>query len=88
MAKSNPLDPEILAAALAGLQQKVQRLNEQIAAVRNLMGQRGPGRPPKNEETEGTAATQPRKKRTMSAAGRKRIAEAQKKRWAAVRKAQ
>ena len=87
MAKSNPLDPEILAAALEGLQQKVQRLNEQIAAVRNLMGQRKRGRPPKTEETEGTAA-RPTKRRQLSPAARKRIAEAQKKRWAAIRKQQ
>jgi hypothetical protein len=86
MAISHSLDPEILAAALAGLQQKAQHLDEQIAAVRSLMGQRRRGRPPKTEDTA-AAATQPKKKRTLSAEAKKRIAEAQKKRWAAVRKA-
>lgn len=82
MAKSNSLDPEILAAALEGLQQKAQRLDEQIAAVRILMGQPRRGRP----KAEASSPAKPRKRRTLSVEARKRIAEAQKKRWAEYRK--
>jgi len=87
MVKSNPLHPEILAAALEGLELNVKRLDEQIAAIRTLMGRRGPGRPPSAEVTA-DQPERPKKRRKMSAEARKRIADAQKKRWAAVRKAQ
>ena len=80
----SPLDPGILAAALIGLQQKLEQLDEQIATVKSLMGQPKRSRPAKTESS--TAA--PRKRRKLSAEARKRIAEAQKKRWAAFRKQQ
>jgi hypothetical protein len=79
---------EILEAALQGLEAQKQRLDEQIAEVRAMMGQRG-GRPAKRAAGGGgNSAATSRKKRVLSAEARKRIAAAQKKRWAAFRKRQ
>ena len=83
---------EILEAALQGLESQRQRLDDQIAQVRAMMGSR-PGRPPKqsSNDSEGekrAAKTGGRKKRVLSPEARKRIAIAQKKRWAAFRKTQ
>jgi hypothetical protein len=78
---------------MAELHAERERINQAILVVERLAaGTRGKrrGRPPKwmtavdNQDGEATA---PRKKRTMSATWRKRIAAAQKKRWAE-RKAQ
>ena len=88
MARLETLDPDIIAAALAGLQQKMERLDEQIAAVRSLMGQRRRGRPRKTEAVAEQPEEHPKKRRTMSADAKKRIAEGQKTRWAAFRKEQ
>lgn len=73
-------DADILRAALAGLELQRQRLDEQITSLNARMGRKGRGRPAKAVKT--------RKKRTMSAEARKRIADAQKKRWAKYRKSQ
>jgi hypothetical protein len=81
---------EILEAALHGLEAQRQKLDEQIAQVRSLLGRRV-GRPPKsNGESAGTSSgsAAPTKRRGLSAEARKRIAAAQKKRWAAFRKNQ
>jgi hypothetical protein len=84
---------EILEAALQGLESQRQRLDSQIAQVRAMMGNR-PGRPSKqnisNDEVKPAAATKAttRKRRVLSPEARKRIAVAQKKRWAAFRKTQ
>ncbi len=80
----------ILEAALQGLEAQRQRLDEQISEVRALMGGRG-GRGSRGNgggATKATAAHRARKKRTLSPEARKRIAAAQKKRWAAFRKSQ
>ena len=66
------------------MQQKLQRLDEQIAIVRSLMGARRRGRPPKIAEPASNQA--PKKRRKLSEEAKKRIAEGQKKRWAAFRK--
>lgn len=86
---------EILEAALQGLESQKQRLDEQIAHVRGLLGTSGTGRkagrPPKNPEAQPSSAGHTpggRSKRVLSAEARKRIAAAQKKRWAAYRKSQ
>ena len=75
-------DPALLEAALEGLELQKQRIQDQIEQVRAVLG-RGPvrkGRPPvKKEEKLST-------KRVLSPAARKRIAAAQKKRWAEFRK--
>jgi hypothetical protein len=85
---------EILQAALQGLEVQRQKIEEQISHVRSIMGKRV-GRPPKKGGGGGTAAKTSaassgttRKKRVLSAEARKRIAAAQKKRWAAFRKSQ
>ena len=90
MAKSSAAPSrEILEAALQGLESQRQRLDEQIAEVRSLMGGRV-GRPARGtKEASSTASSSSgRKKRTLTPEARKRIAAAQKKRWAAFRKSQ
>ena len=86
-------NPQLLEAALEGLELQRQRLDEQISQVRGMLGGRGrggqkrggataPAEPPDTVE-KGT-----RKRRKLSAAARKRIAAAQKKRWAEYRKSE
>ena len=92
MAKLSGASPnrEILQAALQGLEAQRQKLDEQIAQVKAMMGQRV-GRPPKSVQAvaeRATANVDGRKRRTLSSEARKRIAAAQKKRWATFRKAQ
>lgn len=89
---SAPPDKEILEAALQGLEAQRAKLDEQIAHVQSLIGRRA-GRPPKSESAVSETASkrtpaQGRKKRVLSPEARKRIAAAQKKRWAAFRKSQ
>jgi hypothetical protein len=90
MAKTSAPSKEILEAALQGLEAQRQKLDEQIAQVRGMMGHRS-GRAPRAhtaERSNNSAASGHRKKRVLSAEARKRIAAAQKKRWAAFRKTQ
>jgi hypothetical protein len=76
---------EILEAALHGLEAQKQRLDEQIAQVRSMLGGRA-GKPSKAPVwTPGATNGTPRK-RILSPEARQRIAAAQKKRWAAYRK--
>jgi hypothetical protein len=73
-------DISLLAAALEGLELQKRRLDDQIAEVRALLG-KGTGRrgrPPGSGVKRGPGR--------MSAAARKRIAAAQKRRWAEYRK--
>lgn len=89
---------EILQAALQGLEGQKEKIEEQIAQVRSLLGRRV-GRPPKQDagvtgntsaktSSSSSSGGATRKKRVLSAEARKRIAAAQKKRWAAFRKTQ
>jgi hypothetical protein len=75
------IDKEILAAAIEGFEAQKTRLDARIAEIRQKLG---------GGSSEEPASSAPpaagRKRRKMSAAARKRIADAQKKRWAAVRK--
>jgi len=71
---STQLTPAIITAAIQGLEAQKQHLDAQIAELRAILS--GP-------KPTAAAAPQTAKRRTMSAAGRKRIAEAQRKRWAA-----
>ena len=72
------LDNDILAAAIEGFEAQKTRLDAQIAEIRQLMT---------GGKAETAATPEPgRKRRKMSAAGRKRIAEAQRKRWAEAKK--
>ena len=81
-------DKSILEAALQGLEAQRDKLEEQISQVRGMLG-RGPGRPAKNTRVAAASGSDgsTRPKRVLSAEARKRIAAAQKKRWAAYRKA-
>jgi hypothetical protein len=68
------LDNDILAAAIEGFEDRKKRIDAQIAEIRQLMT---------GDRTEPAATPEPeRKRRKVSAAGRKRMAEAQRKRWA------
>jgi len=81
------MDRLLLEAALEGLTAQRDRIAGQIAQLQGMMGKRGPGRPKISESLkEASAQRTPRKRRKMSAESRARIAEAQKKRWAAYRK--
>ena len=76
---------EILEAALHGLEAQKQRVDEQIAQVRSMLGGRV-GKPAKAAAWEGAATNGAARKRILSPEARQRIAAAQKKRWAAYRK--
>ncbi len=78
MPRGKLLDNAVLMAALEGLELQRQRVAGQIEQVRSLLT-------PRRGTTAVPAAAKP--KRTISAAGRKRIAEAQRRRWAALKKA-
>ncbi len=92
MAKTSGKAPgkEILEAALQGLEAQREKLDIQIAQVHAMMGRRV-GRPSKQNPVESAStvtSAKARKKRLLSPEARKRIAAAQKKRWAAFRKTQ
>ena len=71
-------DQSLLTAALEGLELQRRRIDEQIQEVRALLG-KGTGR---RGRPPGSAARAGR----LSASARKRIAAAQKRRWAEYRK--
>jgi hypothetical protein len=77
--RAQPKDNTILEMALVGYQSEAERISAKIADIKAQLGQTSPGR------TKATAADQagPQKRRTISAAGRARIAAAQRARWAA-----
>lgn len=79
-------DPALLQAALDGLEAQKARIEQQIGQVRHLLGQRRPGTNSRDGRQSGAAPE--RKARELSPAARKRIAAAQKKRWADYRKKQ
>jgi hypothetical protein len=84
-------DHSLLTAALEGLELQKQRIDEQIREVRTLLGKTPGrrGRPPGSTNGGNGANTASATKRTggrLSAAARKRIAAAQKRRWAEYRK--
>jgi len=67
------LTPEIIRAAIRGFELQIEELRALLPST--IKGELGPPTP--------IAAVPGKKKRNVSAAGRKRMAEAQKKRWAA-----
>jgi hypothetical protein len=75
---SSKLSPEIITAAIEGFEAQKRRIDEQIGELRAMLN----GGQPKAD-----GAPQKGKRRTISAAGRKRIAEAQRQRWAALKEA-
>ena len=69
---SNNLNPQIIAAAIEGFESQKKRLDAQIRELRAML----------NGGRNKSAAEPPkRKRRRISDAGRKGIAEAQRKRW-------
>ena len=69
------LSHEVIKAAIAGFEAQKERIDSKIAELRTILHHR-----------DGHAATEaPKLKRKMSAASRRRIALAQKKRWAAIK---
>lgn len=78
---------EILRYALPHLEQERDRIQAQIDHIHRQIGQRVSAPSAVASSGSGTAEA-PAKKRVLSAAARKRIAAAQKKRWAEHRKAQ
>jgi hypothetical protein len=79
--KRPTVDHTVLEMAIVGYQSQLEKLTAKIADIKAQLGQRGPGRP------KGTASSTdhagPEKRRTISKAGRARIAAAQRARWAA-----
>jgi hypothetical protein len=69
-------DTSLLQAALVGYQSKLAEIEQAMADIRKKLGTR----------TSPAAAGTPRKRRDLSAAARKRISAAQKKRWAEYKK--
>ena len=84
MPQPTAVSSELLQSALMGLEMQRQRIEEQIAQVRALLGKRGPGRPPSTNSQMDAAPTAaaPRKRSKFSAEARARMAEAQRRRWA------
>ncbi|MEO8594636.1 MAG: hypothetical protein ABI759_15065 [Candidatus Solibacter sp.] len=64
---------EIIDAAIEGFEGQKRRIDEQISELRSM----------RTRSTEPAAPEVPRPRRKMSASGRKAIAAAQRKRWAA-----
>lgn len=80
-----PTDNGLLQAALEGLELQRKRIEEQIQQVRSMLGGGG-GRGRTKSASSGGTVRPARVKRELSPAARKRIAAAQKKRWAEYRK--
>jgi len=74
------LTDEILTAAIEGFESQKVRIDTKIAALRAMLSG-GPA------ETTATPEPPKRKRRKMSAAGRKAIADSQRKRWATAKAA-
>src|ERR1700730_4926755 len=70
------INTEILTAAIEGSEEQKKRIDGQIADLRQMLG---------GGTTDGSAPEAVTPKRKMSAAARKRISAAQKKRWATSR---
>ena len=85
-----PKDNTLLEMAIVGYQSELDKISARIADIKAQLGQSGPGRPKSTATAVATATDQatPKKRSTMSAAGRARIAAAQRARWAAQKKQQ
>jgi DNA-binding protein HU-beta len=71
------LNAEIITAAIEGFESQKRRIDTQIGELRAMLS---------GGRTEGTATAEaPKGKRKVSAAARRRMAEGQKKRWAAIK---
>jgi hypothetical protein len=77
--KKSVQNDSLLSAALEGLELQKQRIEEQIREVRTLLGKGRRGRPPGSTNRKRRAGR-------LSTEARRRIAAAQKRRWAKFRK--
>lgn len=92
--QTNRLNSELLNAALLGLEEQKRRIEKHLEHVRSLLGvgadgQKRRGRPAalaKDESDTPLVARGPRKRRRFSAETRAKIAAAQQKRWARIKK--
>ncbi len=75
----------LLTAALEGLELQRRRIDEQIQEVRALLGKGKLGRPANSANSANSSQNQ-RGAGRLSPAARRRIAAAQKRRWAEYRK--
>ena len=80
------VDNSILEMAIVGYRSQLTMIAAKIADIKAQLGQRGPGRP--KAAATATDHAGPQKRRTISKAGRARIAAAQRARWAAQKKQQ
>jgi len=75
------VDNSILEMAIVAYQSEVEKISAKIADIKAQLGQPGPGRPRATPPTAaGTDHAAPAKRRTISKAGRARIAAAQRAR--------
>lgn len=85
-------DVETLEMALIGFEQKKIEIDEKISHIKSLLGTgtatKAVSSAKASKAPKAEVESAGRKKRTLSPAARKRIALAQKKRWAEHRKAQ
>lgn len=81
-------DPALLEAALEGLEGQRQRIDQQIREVQAMLGRRKPRSSAAAVGADSGFKASGGQKRQLSEAARKRIAAAQKKRWAEYRKAE
>ena len=87
--QAKPKDNTLLEMAIVGYQSRLDQISAKIADIKAQLGQRGPGRPKATVATAtGTDHAGAQKRRTISKAGRARIAAAQRARWAAQKKQQ
>jgi hypothetical protein len=87
--KAQPkVDSSILEMALVGYQSELEKVSAKIADIKAQLGQRGPGRPKGTTKAAAAEHAGPQKRRTISKAGRERIAAAQRARWAAQKQQQ
>jgi hypothetical protein len=84
--QAQPKDNTLLEMAIVGYQSQLEGISAKIADIKAQLGQSGPGRP--KAAATGTDHAGPQKRRTISKAGRARIAAAQRARWAAQKKQQ
>src|SRR5258708_142437 len=80
-------DAELMAAALFGVEHQRDESESKMAEVQRQLDGRV-GRPARSAAGVNTDAPPVRKKRTRSAAVRRRMAEAQRKRWAEIKKSE
>jgi hypothetical protein len=77
-------DTDMLAMALIGYEQQKVRIDEKIREIKGLLGGARKSAAPTGEAAAAPVRT--KRKRVLSAEARKRIATAQKRRWAEHRK--